>query len=200
MKLTKQPRTFVIALKQYHISISQVKNCLASAKTHGWDIEIFWGTNGNTLTLDSWDEIGVKPLLHKGSMDKLGTWGCFFSHWRLWNLCVELNEPIVILEHDAIIECPWKEIDISDSLIKLHEPLFSDDPTWKYPDPDSGWGTCSTQAYCITPEHATKLISFTKNVGGFAADRILGSYVIDVKHTYPSIVSARHIYSTTANL
>lgn len=200
MQLTKQPKTFVIALKGHPISMPQLNNCLLSAKTHGWEIEVFWATNGKTLSLESWNSIGVKPLLHKGSMDKLGTWGCFFSHWNLWNKCVELNEPIIILEHDAIIESVWKELEITDSVIKLHEPVFSDDPTWKYPDPDSGWGTCSTHAYCITPEHAEKLINFVKRVGGYATDRIIASYVVNVKHTTPTIVGAKHIYSTTENL
>ena len=29
--------------------------------------------------------------------------GCFLSHFTLWEKCIELNKPIIILEHDAVI-------------------------------------------------------------------------------------------------
>jgi hypothetical protein len=205
--LNKQPKTFVIALKDNPISLSQLEDCLMSAKQHGWDIEVFWGTNGKTLSLDSWKEIGVNPLLHKGSMTKLGTWGCFFSHWDLWNKCVELNEPIIVLEHDAVIQFPWSPIEISDALIKLHEDYSFkiDSRGWIDPDgfvdSDSGQASSSTHAYCITPEQANKLIHFAKTVGGYATDRMIGDKVFPVIHMgNPTIVTRQNTYSTTNNL
>ena len=32
-----------------------------------------------------------------------GEVGCFLSHYLLWKKCIDLNEPILILEDDAII-------------------------------------------------------------------------------------------------
>jgi GR25 family glycosyltransferase involved in LPS biosynthesis len=207
MFLNKQPKTFVIALKDNPISLSQLNDCLTSAKEYNWDIEVFWGTNGKTLSLDSWKEIGVTPLLHKGSMTKLGTWGCFFSHWNLWNKCVELNEPIVILEHDAIIKSKWVSIEVSSALVKLHEDYSFkiDSNGWIDPDgfvdSDSGQASASTHAYCITPEQANKLIHFAKNVGGYATDRMMGNKVFPVIHMgNPTIVARQNTYSTTENL
>jgi GR25 family glycosyltransferase involved in LPS biosynthesis len=204
--ITKQPKTFVIALKEHPISLSQLNDCLLSAKAHNWEVETFWGTNGKTLSLDSWKQIGVKPLLHKGSMHKPGTWGCFFSHWNLWNKCVELNEPIVILEHDAIIQSKWVSIEVSSALVKLHEDYTfkKDSNGWMDPggfvDSDSGQGSVSTHAYCITPEQASKLINFAKTVGGFATDRMMGTKVVNVQHSNPTLVSRQNTYSTTENL
>jgi GR25 family glycosyltransferase involved in LPS biosynthesis len=37
---------------------------------------------------------------------------CFYSHFRLWQECVFLNEPILVLEHDTLLEKPenvWYE-------------------------------------------------------------------------------------------
>jgi len=207
MFLNNQPKTFVIALKKHPISLSQLKNCIASAKQHDWNIEVFWGTNGKTLSLDSWKAIGITPLLHKGSMDKLGTWGCFFSHYALWNKCIELNEPIIILEHDAVIQSVWNRIEISDALIKLHEDYSFkiDSNGWIDPDgfvdSDSGQASSSTHAYCIAPEHANKLIHFAKTVGGYATDRMMGNKVLPVIHMGdPTIVARQNTYSTTNNL
>jgi GR25 family glycosyltransferase involved in LPS biosynthesis len=199
MILSKQPKTFIIALKDHPISLSQLNDCLVSAKKYAWDVRIFWAIHGRTLSLDSWKEIGVTPLLHKGSMNKLGTWGCFFSHWHLWNKCVELNEPIIILEHDAVIQSVWDPIEISDALIKLHQDYLPDSIHWI--DIDSGKCSWSSHAYCITPEHANKLIHFAKNVGGYAVDRMIGSKVLPVIHMgNPTIVDRQNTYSTTENL
>lgn len=205
--ITKQPKTFVIALKDHPISLSQLNDCLLSAKAHNWEVETFWGTNGKTLSLDSWKQIGVTPLLHKGAMNKLGTWGCFFSHFSLWNKCIELNEPIVILEHDAIIKSKWVSIDASNALVKLHEDYSFkiNSNGWIDPhgfvDSDSGQASSSTHAYCITPEQANKLICFAKTVGGYATDRMMGSKVLSLIHMgNPTIVARQNTYSTTENI
>lgn len=38
-----------------------------------------------------------------------GELGCFASHYKLWEKCVELNKPIVVLEDDLIINPSLKE-------------------------------------------------------------------------------------------
>jgi GR25 family glycosyltransferase involved in LPS biosynthesis len=44
-----------------------------------------------------------------------GVIGCFYSHYRLWQKCIELDEPILIFEDDVIFErnfipVDWKEV------------------------------------------------------------------------------------------
>jgi len=198
MILENQPKTFVIALKDHPVSESQLQDCLNSAKKYNWNVEIFWGINGNTLTTDSWNEIGVTPLLNKPTMHRKGTWGCFFSHWLLWKKCIELNDPIIILEHDAIIQSEWQPIIIDQSLIKLHRHYKQ--KKLKYDDHSGVW-THSTHAYCITPYHASLLINFAKSVGGYETDRMLGSNVLSIQHwDRKSLVERQNSYSTTENL
>jgi hypothetical protein len=198
MILETQPKTFVIAIKDHPVSESQLQDCLSSAEKFKWKIETFWGINGHTLTDDSWLEISVKPLLNKPTMNRKGTWGCFFSHWILWNKCVDLNEPIIVLEHDAIIQEPWRPIEIDTAMIKLHRYYKQKNP--KYDD-DSGLWSPSTHAYCILPKHAEKLINFAKSVGGFETDRMMGSNVLSVEHLgKPSMIERQDSYSTTENL
>ena len=88
-----------------------------------------------------------------------GEIGCFLSHWKAWKQCIKLNEPILVLEDDAIITdkfsydelyklrrqgynfvyLGWKEMEesipIDDKFVK---------PVYPY------WGL----AYVITPESA----------------------------------------------
>jgi len=198
MILKTQPRTFVILLKDYPESELAAAQCIESGRQFGWAIESFVGTNGNYVTDQSWKDIGITPLLHKPSMNKPGTQGCFFSHYYLWNLCIDINEPIVILEHDAIIKNFWPELEINESVVKLFKRYKTERV-----DELSGIYTKSLHAYCILPEHCTKLIEFSKNVGAFAADMMIGSKVVPVVHFDPkgsSLVEGNHAISTTQNL
>ena len=198
MILKKQPKTFVIAIKGHPVSESQLKDCLDSAEKFNWNVEVFWGVNGNTLTTESWKEIGVTPLLNKPTMSRKGTWGCFFSHWNLWHKCIELNEPIIVLEHDAVIQGSWNPLEINESMIKLHR--YYKQKNIKF-DSDSGIWSPSTHAYCILPSHAATLINFSKTVGGFETDRMMGSNVISILHLgNPCLVTRQDSYSTTENL
>jgi hypothetical protein len=198
MMLKTQPKTFVIAIKGHSVSEAQLKDCLTSAEKFNWNVEVFWGINGNTLTEKSWEDINVKPLLNKPTMNRKGTWGCFFSHWLLWNKCIELNEPIIVLEHDAIIQEAWRPIKIDEAMIKLHR--YYKQKNIKYDD-DSGTWSPSTHAYCILPKHATQLINFAKTVGGYETDRMMGSNVLLVEHLgKPSMIERQDSYSTTENL
>jgi len=198
MIIKSQPKTFIIVLKDIPISEKLASDCLESAKKYNWDLEIFHGVNGNTITPESWNSIGVTPLLNKPSMNKPGTWGCFFSHFRLWELCVSLDEPIVVLEHDAVIKNYWPIIEINNSIVKLHRRYKTDRI-----DETSGIYTKSTHAYCILPDHCKKLIAFSKSTGAFATDAMMGSNVVPVIHYDPkgtSLVDGNHIYSTTQQL
>ena len=106
-------------------------------------------------TNHSWiDPILYTPLT-KGEV------GCFLSHWHIWNKCIEKNEPILVLEDDAILTdkfdmeeieklsydfvyLGWKEMDESEEIDgKLVKPVY---PYW-------------TLAYIIRPEAARVLVN-----------------------------------------
>lgn len=198
MRLSSQPKTFVIALKGHKVSEQQVTECLASAKKFNWHVEIAWGVNGNLITDNTWVKENIKPRLDKPTMGKPGVQGCFLSHWGLWNKCVTINQPIIILEHDAIIQDYWHPIDITESVIKLHRYYKQKNP--KYDD-DSGLWSPSGHAYCITPELATKLINFVKIHGAYEVDRLIGSNVVGLTHLgKPSLVERQNSFSTTTHL
>ena len=198
MILKTQPKTFVIALKDHPVSESQLADCLASAKRHGWGVEIFWGVNGNTINSTTWKSLGLFPRPDKPTMSKPGVQGCFLSHYSLWNKCIELNEPIIILEHDALIQEAWPGITLTTAVIKLHR--YYKQKNIKY-DSDTGVWSPSGHAYCISPTHAKILVNYVKKIGAFEVDRILGQQVINVEHLgKPSLVERQDSYSTTENL
>ena len=72
----------------------------------GWEPELYDGCYPSVL--EKYDnKYGVKDGIKtkKYSTEKLTTSkkSCFYSHYTLWLKCIELNEPIAIVEHD--VEC-----------------------------------------------------------------------------------------------
>ena len=72
------------------------------------DYEIFNAINGKSFTYNMLVQSGfdtdknwVDPI-HNTHLTS-GEVGCFLSHYGLWKKCIELDEPILILEDDAIV-------------------------------------------------------------------------------------------------
>lgn len=197
MILDKQPKTFIIALKDHPVSEAQLQDCIASAKKYNWDVEVSWGVYGNTITSDTWNYEQITVRTDKPTINNPGVQGCFLSHWSLWKKCIEINEPIIILEHDAVILTPWKSLELNNSIIKLHRQYSQKRVRT---DEHSGVWTKSGHAYCISPDHARVLINFVKDVGAYEVDIIMGTKVISVEHITPSWVERQNTFSTTTNL
>ena len=132
----------------------------------------------------------------------------FYSHYNLWSKCLELNENILILEHDAeLIE----SIDVNElsnfdgDLLNLGKPNWGA-RVWKgegilereicdgFHDihkPENGECQCNTQwlfgahAYVITPNGAEKLIKSAKSEGILPADTFLRQEVITIHDKLP---------------
>jgi GR25 family glycosyltransferase involved in LPS biosynthesis len=111
--------------------------------------------------------------------------------------CIELNEPIVILEHDAIIQRKWESLLIKD-IVKLHAHYKP--KKIRYDEHTGNWST-SGHAYCITPQAAQSLIKFSKKVGGIPVDILMGDNVVNVTHLgTPELIARQNKFSTTTNI
>ena len=156
-------RTFVISLE----GRSDRKRLFAD--TNRIEYEIYNAVNGH--------RIDHKDLLYRG-FDTYKNWkdplnnthithgevGCFLSHFELWEKCIYLNEPIIILEDDAIVTDRFSVEEIRDTLKKGCNFLYLgyremnqakvlsskfQVPTYPY------W----TVGYALTPEAARKLVT-----------------------------------------
>lgn len=101
-------KAFVITLSNNKDSVKSAEQTRQSAKQVGFKepIQHFEGIlphqwrsilpekNSNFSLMDP------KTGAQFGKPDNIGA--CFASHYLLWRKCIELNEPILILEHDAI--------------------------------------------------------------------------------------------------
>jgi Glycosyltransferase family 25 (LPS biosynthesis protein) len=102
---------YIITLKNNETSQALSERCQKSCADVGMPYfvwEAFDGTGGdlnppNTLKNQSWLKL-MKFTSYKMSMTEIA---CALSHISLWIKCIELDQPIVILEHDAILCRPY---------------------------------------------------------------------------------------------
>tara|TARA_B100000963_G_C22548342_1_gene635528 strand:+ start:252 stop:1301 length:1050 start_codon:yes stop_codon:yes gene_type:complete len=78
-------------------------------KVLSWSFYDAYDAKGLGLTYNDLKRMGFDTnQTWKDPMDKqhlsVGGIGCFISHFRLWEICIELDNPIMILEDDVIIE------------------------------------------------------------------------------------------------
>ena len=97
-------KTVVINLPKRKDRLSEFKQINDKLITY----ELFNAVDGYAIDYDyllsngfdvyhQWIDPILKTKLTKGEV------GCFLSHWAIWKQCVEKNEPILVLEDDAII-------------------------------------------------------------------------------------------------
>ena len=188
-----QPHAYVIALddtdsRNYKTSQTNLKTTLAQADKWGWPITVWPATDGFGLTDQHWLDIGVQ-LLDRGAIVKRpGARGCWFSHWRLWQHCVDIDTPIVIMEHDAYITGPWpRDIDLEAAVWKLHRP----DGRGERVNTITGAWSCGAWAYTMTPRWARQLMEFSRTHGAQAVDKQLGQAVVPWQYWRENLVPHR---------
>jgi len=106
----------------------------------------------------------------KEKLSRPGVIGCFLSHCRLWEMCVDLNEPIMIFEDDVKFFRNYEPVEFHDVLIiSLGKNSFYNEPYKSYLENPTGipkslpWKNFSmpgTSGYIIKPEAARALIKY----------------------------------------
>jgi hypothetical protein len=164
-----QPQCYVISYQSSKV----IGECVQSLEQHGWDYEIFPAVDGKQITLQDWLRIGV-AMSSEGKMPRRpGAQGCWFSHFSLWQRCYRQKEPVVILEHDALVTAPWPtDIDIDTQLVKLYSTAECK------VNPAFGLWSKGAHAYTLTPTQAQILITDARQRGAQAVDKHLGNQVL----------------------
>lgn len=125
--------------------------------------------------------------------DKKKRIACFLSHYLLWEKCVELNEPIIVLEHDAEWLRKFDPTEVLESkynIVGLNSPVratrradvfntqieFRTDSIQPVPTVDDitiPQGLAGNSAYLIKPAGAKALIDKVHEVGAWPNDAIM---------------------------
>lgn len=228
----KTMKAYIITLFDNHSSFAAARVCHDSARSHGYDVEYFKAATGKTGSAFLKQE-GIRHIAATGKagpaliehqrrwMKQPGTIGCYASHYRLWELAVERQEPIVIFEHDALALAPFPDgIEWQDVLhLECEGNRVRLAADWAQGDRmETGDGVyrlgftpvelpglvCMPccHAYAIKPHAAQALIADAKANGWFAVDRFVREPVVMIETHNPSLATFQpefmHVSSTTS--
>jgi GR25 family glycosyltransferase involved in LPS biosynthesis len=145
-----------------------------------------WGIKGPDCPADPNDK-----SVQKASTP--GVKGCFYSHYRLWQKCVELDQPIIIWEDDIVLRRKFIPVKFKDVLVvALGHPTKSQGyleylefpqgrPRAREYRQTSMPGCCG---YAIKP-HAAKKIVDTYQKTFLPADNAINQYHVRIQiHNY----------------
>ena len=189
-------KAFVISLSKINESITTAQQMIEPLTDMGFDVELFEGTYGDeAMNLARAEGRTLHPIDQEGNPtpDTIrtrgpGALGCFYSHYRLWQKCVELNEPIWIFEDDVQFIRPYQPVEFDDVLItvigswkRMYERDVYVDPDGP-PRAESYLAPCvpGTPGYAIKPHAAARLLEEFKNTFT-ASDCAIRSSLVNIK-------------------
>lgn len=183
-------KNFVIGLPAYPKSMMQVQCAIESGRHVGWNLELFSGTDGTIADLSAHGiTVNQQDAKCRDMMTLPGVRGCFLSHWRLWNLCSSLNEPIGIFEHDIEFLTGPPNIEF-EHVLKLEGFML------KKPRPAGAWYE-GARAYILKPAGAKLLIDWVKQQGALPADVNIGLDIVNIALGPSDCVTQHALYGKT---
>jgi glycosyl transferase family 25 len=216
-------KSYVIRLKNIETSETLAADCVQSGKAHGLDINLFDGIYGQENIDFQTEKLNVRPWKKKLKKGRLGVKGCFLSHYSLWLKSIELNEPLIIFEHDAYILQPLPQnletmfdefliLDpfnkFSSSYLEKHlEAKNNPQQIIEYTNTESrkkyGIDTeyaMGLQAYIIKPKAAIKLKQSIFETGYYPADMQCNKGIINLETVMQPIASINKKYYNNVEL
>jgi len=228
-------KAFVITLFNDKYSVQSAENTLKTARQMNDDLHIemvravtpdkikdntySYPKEGETSTYEGMTLVGYKA---KDVGKKVA---CSLSHMHLWNKCVEMNEPIMILEHDAVFTRKFRlgklmnEIQDGD-IVMINDPRGATRRGQLYHENIIRWdkglntidgvntadenvpdGLAGNSAYIITPSAAKKAIELQSTIGIWPNDALLCKQLFPkkLKSYYPYITRVEQTRSTTTS-
>ena len=202
-------KAYAIVLRNNETSERGFSMLLSSSQrmNNDFDIERFDATHSKNvidqfkkLFVDwTWPWIGEQLCFKTGltmsayqTVDPNKRVACFMSHYRLWQKCVELDEQILILEHDSLfVEKLPTDINLGKfNIVGVNDPRGATRKSREYynniihnnndvqPVPQiDAWnvpqGLAGNSAYIIKPQGAKDLIAKVKEIGAWPNDALM---------------------------
>ena len=192
-------KMYVITIMENEQSVQVADRCVKSGLTFGYKIEKHPAyTPQNCNVYQELDNHGYDPAGFGEKYSRLEN--CiagFLSHHSLWLKCLELNEPIVIFEHDAVLTNDVPTLPMFD-ILNLGRPSYG-----KFKTPTFiGYGALTSKpyfpgahAYRITPKGAANLINEAQFTAG-PTDVYIHNSKFTLGEYYPWVAEARDSFTT----
>lgn len=161
---------YIIHVPDNYNSLDMAQRCLDSCRKINYNATLYEGFDGTGTELkipehcknQSWYK-WLKVTDHYQSLAEVA---CSLSHISLWVKCMELDRPIVILEHDAIMVKPYTVHEIYNGIVylgsvdNLRNPNLEKNTIPMHSAINKNWNFINrAHAYSIDPAAARKLFT-----------------------------------------
>ena len=216
---------FVIAIPDHQASQTAADICITSIHATGSALApVKWpAVTPDTLEACEWRWPAKKKITcaHTGLMltayknrDVQARIACAQSHYQLWKKCVDMDEIICILEHDAVFTHRFDMADFEGGAMALNDPAGA---TFRAQEYDQSlipgvnavpWitdriipqGLPGNSAYVIKPWAAQQLIDAQGRIGWWPNDAIMCRQLFDwLRVVKPYYTRVQGLASTTVN-
>ena len=198
-------KAFIIYLKEVQSTIDSALECKRTAREYGldaWLMEGFTPSRADQFI----KEQNLKPYLPGPNLFQIkwqqgGVRGCMISHYHVWKKCIELDQPIVVLEHDSRVVSETYTADFED-VLHLDAHRFEQDPD-RDKDPvvqdfvnvrKGENQLMGTYGYVIKPHAAKRLIQGAHEDGITASDMFVKDKYVRIQ-----VVKPRAVYVDSHN-
>lgn len=163
---------YIIRVYGHEVSMQKADQCAGSCSEVGMKFE-FWDAydgTGNTIVAPRESQFMSLLKLTDHYLTKSEI-ACALSHISLWLHCVEIDKPIVILEHDAVMLSPYVYHNVYNSICYLgnREQVHQG---WKVlpTPPHATEGVnyhfiCRAHAYAVDPAVAKNMLAYVLQHG-----------------------------------
>jgi GR25 family glycosyltransferase involved in LPS biosynthesis len=198
-------KSYIITLKNNELSIDAALRCKQSSNLVVQQFQAVTPRDVPAMMMDEkliwtypWDEqkhdfASGLVLSPYRTQQKAARIACFLSHYQLWKESLKTDEPILILEHDAIFIHdldPQPILDSKYDIVGINDPrgatrksgeyhrIIQQNPKEIQPVPRIDdmlvpQGLAGNSAYIIKPNGAKRLIELVKEFGAWPNDAIM---------------------------
>jgi len=203
-------KAYIIILPKLPVSVAAADRCIKSANIPIEKFEAINPDNAEKLMRNygiQWnypwkgEEYDMKAGVKKSAYhttNPLKRVACFLSHYTLWKKCKDLDEPIMVLEHDAIFIKPFDDTAFMKAecdIISMNDPRGATRKALEYHDKlQHGHQTIQrvptiddlmipqglpgNSAYIIKPTGAEKVLQLVKEFGAWPNDALMCKQLI----------------------
>lgn len=174
---TQTDKAYIITIRGHEGSESMAERCIKSCEKVGQSAEIFDAFDGTgklskdiVIPKHSENKDWVSWLkLTNATLSKQEIC-CYLSHFALWIKCIELDQPIIALEHDAVMLRPFPQHPAINAIVYLgscemvRSNYWNPIPPHAQLCPDYRY-ILRTHAYSVDPICAKNLVAHTLEKG-----------------------------------
>ena len=197
-------KAFVITITSFAESLNLAKRCIDSSKKYsGPEVTIFPAITpkDQPSTIMANENLSISKFIGNRYSRFENVVSCFLSHYFLWKYCIELDEPILILEHDSVFttKLDWNSIQF-DRIINVGKPSFGNFKTQNKAGVHRLFSKRyfpGGHAYMIKPTGAKQIIEYARKNGPEPTDVFLDLNNFSwLQEYYPWPIEVQETFST----